>query len=121
MAWLSDAGIKEMGISRLRSRNARVISWEPFGRHGVVGLPNRGINFYSTSSNTARTKKFHCPPGYFFNAPFKQAFSSALNSLISMPAITMNLQASSSRGLFSSGSLQVTRQYWQSWFQQKRP
>src|SRR5207249_2327311 len=47
--------------------------------------------------------------------------SSWLISRISMPGITMNLQLSISRGSSSSGSWQVTRQYWQSWFQQKRP
>src|SRR5882757_11514012 len=48
-------------------------------------------------------------------------FSSWLISVTSMPGITMNLQESISRGSSSSGSWQVTRQYWQSWFQQKRP
>src|SRR5580700_12235075 len=48
-------------------------------------------------------------------------FSSWLISVISMPGMTMNLQESISRGSSSSGSWQVTRQYWQSWFQQKRP
>src|ERR1700757_5250483 len=47
--------------------------------------------------------------------------SSWLISVISMPGMTMNLQESISRGSSSSGSWQVTRQYWQSWFQQKRP
>ena len=41
-------------------------------------------------------------------------FSSWLNSVISIPGITINLQASISRESSSSGSWQVTRQYWQS-------
>lgn len=41
-------------------------------------------------------------------------FSSWLISVTSMPGITMNLQESISRGSSSSGSWQVTRQYWQS-------
>jgi len=41
-------------------------------------------------------------------------FSSWLISVTSMLGITMNLQESISRGSSSSGSWQVTRQYWQS-------
>src|SRR5207245_10950612 len=48
-------------------------------------------------------------------------FSSWLSSVISIPGITMNLHASISRESSSSGNWQVTRQYWQSWFQQNRP
>jgi hypothetical protein len=51
----------------------------------------------------------------------RQSFSSGLISVISIPGMTMNLQLSISRGLSSSGSLAITRQYWQSWFQQNRP
>jgi hypothetical protein len=40
--------------------------------------------------------------------------SSWLTSVISMPGMTMNLQDCISRGSSSSGSWQVTRQYWQS-------
>ena len=48
-------------------------------------------------------------------------FNSWLSSVISIPAITMNLQLSISRGSSSSGSWQLTRQYWHSWFQQNLP
>ena len=41
----------------------------------------------------------------------KHHFNSWLSSVISMPAITMNLQLSISRGSSSSGSWQLTRQY----------
>src|SRR5580704_11973119 len=41
-------------------------------------------------------------------------FSSWLNSVISIPGITMNLQLNISRGSSSSGNWQETRQYWQS-------
>jgi len=51
----------------------------------------------------------------------KHHFNSWLISTISIPGITMNLQLSISCGSSSSGSWHVTRQYWQSWFQQKRP
>jgi hypothetical protein len=57
----------------------------------------------------------------FCSTGFRQSFSSGLISVISIPGMTMNLQLSISRGLSSSGSLATTRQYWQSWFQQKRP
>src|SRR6266853_1612907 len=48
-------------------------------------------------------------------------FSSWLNSVTSMPGITMNLQLSISRDSSSSGNWHDTRQYWHSWFQQNRP
>jgi hypothetical protein len=51
----------------------------------------------------------------------KHHLSSWLNSVISIPAITINLQLSISRGSSSSGSWHDTRQYWHSWFQQNRP
>src|ERR1700687_454477 len=51
----------------------------------------------------------------------KHHFSSWLNSVTSMPCITMNLQLSISRDSSSSGNWQDTRQYWHSWFQQNRP
>jgi hypothetical protein len=51
----------------------------------------------------------------------KHHFNSWLISVISIPGITMNLQLSISWGSSSSGNWHVTRQYWQSWFQQKRP
>jgi hypothetical protein len=41
-------------------------------------------------------------------------FSSWLNSVISIPGITMNLQLNISLGSSSSGNWQETRQYWQS-------
>jgi hypothetical protein len=41
-------------------------------------------------------------------------FNSWLSSVTSIPAITMNLQLSISRGSSSSGSWQDTRQYWHS-------
>jgi hypothetical protein len=39
---LLNASTKEKGVSRLGSRNARVIGWEPLGRYGVVGVPTVG-------------------------------------------------------------------------------
>jgi hypothetical protein len=51
----------------------------------------------------------------------KHHFSSWLSSVISIPAMTMNLQLSISRGSSSSGNWQETRQYWHSWFQQNLP
>src|SRR5258706_11275524 len=48
-------------------------------------------------------------------------FSSWLNSVTSMPGITINLQLSISLDSSSSGNWQDTRQYWHSWFQQNRP
>src|SRR6266403_4654279 len=48
-------------------------------------------------------------------------FSSWLSSVISIPGITMNLHANISLESSSSGNWHVTRQYWQSWFQQNRP
>src|ERR1700680_878878 len=51
----------------------------------------------------------------------RQAFNSGLSSVISMPAMAMNLQLSISRDSSSSGNLARIRQYWQSVFQQKRP
>src|ERR1019366_7154218 len=61
------------------------------------------------------------PKTYLRSFFCRQYFSSGLISVISMPALTRNLQLSSSRGWSSSASLPTTRQYWQSWFQQKRP
>jgi hypothetical protein len=51
----------------------------------------------------------------------KHHFNSWLSSVISIPAITINLQLSISLGSSSSGSWQETRQYWHSWFQQNLP
>jgi hypothetical protein len=52
---------------------------------------------------------------YFLSNVFcRQYFSSGLISVISMPALTMNLQLSKSWGRSSSGNLPTTRQYWQS-------
>ena len=47
--------------------------------------------------------------------------SSWLSSVISIPAITINLQLNISLGSSSSGNWQETRQYWHSWFQQNLP
>ena len=60
-------------------------------------------------------------PVYFSSLACRQYFSSGLISLISMPGLTRNLQLSRSCGRSSSVSFPTTRQYWQSWFQQKRP
>lgn len=60
-------------------------------------------------------------PVYFSSFACRQYFSSGLISLISMPGLTKNLQLSRSCGRSSSVSFPTTRQYWQSWFQQKRP
>jgi hypothetical protein len=51
----------------------------------------------------------------------KHHFNSWLSSVISIPAITMNLQLNISRGSSSSGNWHETRQYWHSWFQQNLP
>jgi hypothetical protein len=51
----------------------------------------------------------------------KHHFNSWLSSVISIPAITMNLQLNISRGSSSSVNWHETRQYWHSWFQQNLP
>src|SRR4029077_4051631 len=58
------------------------------------------------------------PPGVFVRAYFpslflRQYFNSGLISVISMPALTRNLQLRRSCGWSSSVSLPTTRQYWQ--------
>src|SRR6202011_3182841 len=55
------------------------------------------------------------------NLARRHHFNSWLISVISIPAMTINLQLNISRDSSSSGSWQETRQYWHSWFQQKRP
>jgi hypothetical protein len=71
--------------------------------------------FHETRT-TKRSFYFHpCPTGASLGSfALKHHFNSWLSSLISIPAITMNLQLSISRGSSSSGSWHVTRQYWQS-------
>ena len=51
----------------------------------------------------------------------KQPISSGERSEIFIPSDTMNLQLRIGRAESSSESWQLTRQYWQSWFQQNRP
>src|SRR3977135_2928783 len=58
---------------------------------------------------------------FLSNFFWRQYLSSGLISEISIPGLTRNLQLSNSWCWSSSASLPVTRQYWQSWFQQKRP
>lgn len=51
---------------------------------------------------------------YFSSLFWRQYFNSGLISVISMPALTRNLQLRSSCGRSSSVSFPTTRQYWQS-------
>ena len=112
MRFTMAAGAGEKRASRVLDRETPCFSvGRRLGQSGVAGASNRLINFYSVTLNPARAKKLRAAIFYFFSAPRRQAFNSALSSLISMPAMTMNLQESISRGLLSSGSLQTTRQY----------
>src|SRR4029077_17729176 len=51
----------------------------------------------------------------------RQPISSGARSEMAMPSETRNLQLKIGRLWSSSDSWQFTLQYWQSWFQQKRP
>src|SRR5579872_3404380 len=70
-------------------------------------------DFHEVRDTTKRSFYFHpCPTGASLGSfALKHHFNSWLSSLISIPAITMNLQLSISRGSSSSGNWQVTRQY----------
>jgi len=114
-AAITKAATQKRRASRVWGRETPGVSAEShLGRNGVVGLPTAKQTFIPLYETQRARKSFGDGPSYFFNAARRQPFNSALSSLISMPCITMNLQDRSSRGLFSSGNLQVTRQYWQS-------
>src|SRR5579863_1198406 len=58
---------------------------------------------------------------YLPSLPRRHATNSGATSEMFIPSETRNLQLRIGRAWSSSASWQLTRQYWHSWFQQKRP
>ena len=77
----------------------------PRERNSCVGEELSAFLFWESQEETAASSG---------SLDLRHHFNSWLSSVISIPAITMNLQLSISRGSSSSGNWQETRQYWQS-------
>jgi hypothetical protein len=84
------------------------VSFSTAGCSREAANPKGSITYFATAASEGSFDRRH-------------HFNSWLISVISIPGITMNLHDNISRGSSSSGNWQVTRQYWQSWFQQNRP
>jgi hypothetical protein len=121
---------QRMGAAGYPGTNLSLVVWSNLMRfvpsHGIpvseladqALIPVKGIQFLGCLERWGVVVRLVL---YYFaarasagNFPRKHHFNSWLMSVISIPGITINLQDSISRGSSSSGSWQVTRQYWQS-------
>ena len=100
-------------FSNVEVMTPQILTWSPMLGNRPTGTTS-AARLDKTGTKQGDVEKERLGGDYLLRTGRKHNFSSGLSSVISMPAIAMNLQLSISRDSSSSGSLAMTRQYWQS-------
>jgi hypothetical protein len=95
--------------SKLKKR----VRYDKHARARKVATRNR-YSMMNVGQEISRRSRAFLERPYFPSLFWRQYFSSGLISVISIPALTRNLQLRRSCGRSSSVSFPTTRQYWQS-------